>query len=74
MRRALIRARSRDHQAFVVERPSADGGEQALSNLSAALEIVRQLGAGPLLVRGLGLFGGWVGWRGERTLIPDHFG
>jgi hypothetical protein len=65
----------RAHQAFVVwSDASADGGEQALALLErAAFEIVGLLGAvGPLVVTRARLcLGGWVGWRGERTLEAE---
>jgi hypothetical protein len=65
----------RNHQAFVVWTDEwADGGEQALAMLErAALEIVSSLGAvNPLLVaRGRLCLGGWVGWRGERSLKAE---
>jgi DNA-binding PucR family transcriptional regulator len=65
----------REHQAFVVwSDASVDSGEQALAMLErAALEITGLLGAaGPLLVpRGRLCIGGWVGWRGERTLHAE---
>jgi DNA-binding PucR family transcriptional regulator len=66
---------AREHQAFVVWSDElADGGEQVLAMLErAALEIVGSLGAvGPLLVARARLcLGGWVGWRGERTLNAE---